>query len=183
MSGSYTLRHAISAFLAAIPTTSNGRVTPGDFTFLRAYTAPDGSSAEYSPNNVPYKAKKFLTINIGGLKENDFVFVLGYPGGTTRYRESQGIEYARDANFPFLAKWLTALSDSLRQIGAANEEKRIAFQGDIANYDNSRKAFEGGHIRLGLAKVAQQRQAEEVRLAAWIARQPRASKQVRQCPC
>ncbi len=29
----------------------------GDFTFLRAYTAPDGSSADYSPNNVPYKAK------------------------------------------------------------------------------------------------------------------------------
>lgn len=144
----------------------------GDFTFLRAYMAPDGSSAEYSPNNVPYKAKKYLTINIGGLKENDFVFVLGYPGGTTRYRESQGIEYARDANFPFLAKWLTALSDSLRQIGSTNEEKRIAFQGDIANFDNSRKAFEGGHIRLGLAKVAQQRQAEEVRLATWIATNP-----------
>ncbi|MEO7659049.1 MAG: S46 family peptidase, partial [Pyrinomonadaceae bacterium] len=27
----------------------------GDFTFLRAYTAPDGSSAAYSPNNIPYK--------------------------------------------------------------------------------------------------------------------------------
>ena len=40
----------------------------GDFTFLRAYTAPDGSSAEYSPNNVPLKPKKFLTMNIGGLK-------------------------------------------------------------------------------------------------------------------
>jgi hypothetical protein len=74
----------------------------GDFSFLRAYTAPDGSSAEYSPNNVPYKPKKYLTINLDGLKDNDFVFVLGYPGGTTRYRESQSIEYARDANFPFL---------------------------------------------------------------------------------
>ncbi|MCV4754485.1 S46 family peptidase, partial [Escherichia coli] len=47
----------------------------GDFTFLRAYVAPDGSSAEYSPQNVPYKPKKYLTINIGGLKENDFIFV------------------------------------------------------------------------------------------------------------
>src|SRR6185503_14160696 len=34
----------------------------GDFTFLRAYTAPDGSAAEYSPNNVPMKVKKFLTV-------------------------------------------------------------------------------------------------------------------------
>src|SRR5688572_16640509 len=43
----------------------------GDYTFLRAYVAPDGSSAEYSPNNVPYKPKRHLTMNIGGLKEDD----------------------------------------------------------------------------------------------------------------
>lgn len=144
----------------------------GDFTFLRAYTAPDGSSATYSPNNVPYKPKKFLTMNIGGLKDNDFVFVLGYPGGTTRYRESWSIEYARDANFPFLEKWLNALSTSLRQIGSTDEDKRIALQGDIASFDNSRKAFGGGHLRLRRAEVVQARQAEEARLATWISSDP-----------
>ena len=144
----------------------------GDFTFLRAYTAPDGSSATYSPNNVPYKPKKFLTMNIGGLKDNDFVFVLGYPGGTTRYRESWSIEYARDANFPFLEKWLNALSTSLRQIGATDEDKRISLQGDIASFDNSRKAFGGGHLRLRRAEVVQARQAEEARLATWISSDP-----------
>ncbi len=141
----------------------------GDFTFLRAYTAPDGSSAEYSPNNVPFKPKKFLTMNIGGLKDNDFVFVLGYPGGTTRYRESWSIKYAREANFPFLEKYLDALSTSLRKIGETNEEKRIAFQSDIANYDNSRKVFGGGAFRLRRANVVEQRQAEEAKLATWIA--------------
>src|SRR6188768_2815200 len=60
----------------------------GDFSILRAYVAPDGTSAEYSPNNVPYKPKKHLTINIGGVRDGDFVFVMGYPGSTTRYRES-----------------------------------------------------------------------------------------------
>ncbi|MEO7538566.1 MAG: S46 family peptidase [Pyrinomonadaceae bacterium] len=144
----------------------------GDFTFLRAYTAPDGSSAEYSPSNVPLKPRKYLTMNIGGLTENDFVFVLGYPGGTTRYRESWSTEYARDANFPFLAKWLDALSQSLRQIGANDEEKRIAMQGDIANFDNSRKVFGGGSFRLRRAGVVQQRRAEEARLAQWIAQNP-----------
>lgn len=141
----------------------------GDFTFLRAYTAPDGSSAEYSANNVPFKPKKFLTMNIGGLKDNDFVFVLGYPGGTTRYRESWSIKYAREANFPFLEKYLDALSTSLRKIGETNEEKRIAFQSDIANYDNSRKVYGGGAFRLRRANVVEQRQAEEAKLATWIA--------------
>jgi len=144
----------------------------GDFTFLRAYVAPDGSSAAYSPSNVPFKPRKFLTMNIGGLKENDFVFVMGYPGTTTRYRESWSMEYARDANFPFLESWLTALSDSLREIGSTDEKKRIAFQSNIASFDNSRKAFGGGYRRLNRSKVVEGRKAEEARLAAWIAENP-----------
>lgn len=144
----------------------------GDFTFLRAYVAPDGSAAEYSPNNVPFKPKRFLKANIGGLKDGDFVFVLGFPGGTTRYRESWSIEYARDANFPFLEKWLQALSDSLNAIGANDEQKRIAFQSDIANFDNSRKVFGGGHLRLRRAHVVEKRQADEARMAAWIVADP-----------
>jgi hypothetical protein len=32
----------------------------GDFTFMRAYVAPNGSSAEYSEENVPFKPKKYL---------------------------------------------------------------------------------------------------------------------------
>ena len=144
----------------------------GDFTFLRAYTAPDGSFAEYSPNNVPYKPKKHLTINIGGLKENDFIFVLGFPGGTTRYRESWSVEYARDANFPFLERWLRALADTLRQIDSTDEEKRLALQSEIANFDNSRTVYGGGALRLRRANAVQQRQEEEARLAKWIAQDP-----------
>ncbi|MBA2333839.1 MAG: S46 family peptidase [Blastocatellia bacterium] len=144
----------------------------GDFTFLRAYSAPDGTSAEYSPNNVPYKPKKFLTMNIGGIKTDDFVFVLGYPGGTSRYRESQSIEYARDANFPFLASYLDARSAALRQIGETDEEKRIKFQSDIASFDNSRKVFKGGAEKLRNADVVNKRRAEEAQFATWINANP-----------
>ena len=144
----------------------------GDFTFLRAYTAPDGSSAEYSTTNVPLKPKKFLTVNIGGLKGDDFVFVLGYPGGTTRYRESQSIEFARDANFPFLASWLEARSAALRKIGSTDEAKRIAFQSDIASFDNSFKVFDGGGRRIRQADVVDKRRAEEAQFAAWVNTNP-----------
>jgi hypothetical protein len=144
----------------------------GDFAFLRAYTAPDGSSADYSPNNVPMKPRKYLTMNIGGLKENDFVFVLGYPGGTTRYRESQSIEFARDANFPFLASWLDARANALRLVGETDEKKRIDLQSDIANFDNARKVYFGGQWRLRRSGVVEMRRAEEERFAKWIAANP-----------
>ena len=144
----------------------------GDFTFLRAYTAPDGTSAEYSAANVPFKPKKFLTMNIGGLKQDEFVFVLGYPGSTTRYRESQSIQYARDANFPFLSAYLQARSDALRLIGESNDDKRIEFQSEIANFDNYRKVYKGSSEKLRQADVVAMRQAEEAKLAAWIAADP-----------
>lgn len=148
----------------------------GDFTFLRAYVAPDGSAAPYAAANVPYKPKKFLKANIGGVKDGDFVFVMGFPGNTTRYRESWSIKYARDINFPFLGKYLTTLADSLRSIGAEDEEKRIELQSDIANFDNSRKVYVGGTERLHRAEVVQKREAEESRLAAWIAADPERQK-------
>lgn len=148
----------------------------GDFTFLRAYVAPDGSPAEYAAANVPYKPKRFLTMNIGGLKENDFVFVLGYPGATTRYRESQSIEYARDANFPFLSSWLAARSNALREIGKTDEEKRIKFQSDIASFDNAFKVYDGGRLRLVRSDVVEKRRSEEAQFAAWINGNPERQK-------
>ncbi len=144
----------------------------GDFTFLRAYVAPDGSPATYSPQNVPYKPKKFLTASLAGLKDGDFTFVLGFPGGTTRYRESQSINYARDASFPLLYKWQRAVSDALKTIGQSDEAKRISHQTDIEQLDNTRKLYEGGEHRLKLAQVVEARQAEEARLATWIAASP-----------
>lgn len=140
----------------------------GDFTFLRAYTAPDGTAADYSPNNVPYKPKRHLTMNIGGLKEDDFVFVLGFPGGTTRYRESQSVEYARDANFPFLSSWLAARSNALREIGRTDEDKRIKFQSDIASFDNAFKVYDGGRLRLIQSQVVEKRREQEKQFDAWV---------------
>jgi hypothetical protein len=148
----------------------------GDFSILRAYAAPDGTPADYSPSNVPYKPKKFLSISLNGLKENDFVMVMGYPGTTTRYREASSIQYARDASYPFLAAWLKARSDALKMIGETDEEKRIELQSDIASFDNAFKVYDGGALRLKLANVVEQRQAEEAQFTKWIAQNPERQK-------
>lgn len=144
----------------------------GDFTFLRAYVAPDGSSAAYSASNVPFKPKKHLTINIGGVKENDFVFVMGYPGSTTRYRESQSVDYSEKVNFPFLAAYLKARSDALRLVGETDEQKRIKYQSDIANLDNYRKVYEGNSIAMRRGDTIAARRDEEAKFAAWVNANP-----------
>jgi hypothetical protein len=144
----------------------------GDYTFLRAYVAPDGSAAEYSASNVPYKPKKFLTISLGGIKENDFVMVMGYPGGTTRYRESQAVDYAERVNFPFLHRYLRAWSDALVQVGSDNEEKRIKYASEVANLDNSRKLYEGGVTALTRGQALKMKRDDEAKFTAWVTANP-----------
>ncbi|MET0753870.1 MAG: S46 family peptidase [Pyrinomonadaceae bacterium] len=144
----------------------------GDYTFLRAYVAPDGKSAEYSPNNVPYKPKKFLTLSLNGVKENDFVMVMGYPGGTTRYRESQAVDYAQEVNFPFLYQYLQAWSDALVKVGQEDEAKKVKNQGLVANLDNSRKLYEGGVRSMKGADIIAKKRDDETKFAAWVAANP-----------
>jgi hypothetical protein len=64
----------------------------GDFSMFRIYADANGNPAEYSVNNIPLKPKKYLTVNTGGVKENDFAMILGYPGRTNRWMPAGGIE-------------------------------------------------------------------------------------------
>jgi hypothetical protein len=63
-----------------------------DFSMFRIYTAPDGSPAKYSAENVPLKPKHFLPVNIKGVEDGDFTMVMGFPGTTERYITSFGLE-------------------------------------------------------------------------------------------
>ena len=72
----------------------------GDWTFLRAYVAPDGSGAPYAPENVPYRPASHLEIRTTDLDPGDFVMVAGYPGGTYRFRTGSEMAWARDELYP-----------------------------------------------------------------------------------
>ncbi len=69
-----------------------------DFSMFRIYTAPDGSPADYSANNVPLKPKHFLPVSIKELKDGDFAMVMGFPGTTTHTLTSFGLEETMKEN-------------------------------------------------------------------------------------
>jgi hypothetical protein len=68
-----------------------------DFALYRIYTAPDGSPADYSDDNVPLVPMTSLVISTQGVHYGDFTMVLGYPGRTSRY--SSSYEVCRATNF------------------------------------------------------------------------------------
>ncbi len=112
----------------------------GDFSFMRAYVAPDGSTSEYNKNNVPYQPKRFIQVSPAGANDGDFVFLLGYPGRTARHKTASFLEYEQNIRLPFIVElynWqlatmaeaskqdrAVALKHSSRRQGLANVEKR-----------------------------------------------------------
>lgn len=140
----------------------------GDFAFMRAYVAPDGKSAEYSADNVPFKPKRYLSISADGVKEDDFTMIIGYPGGTNRYRESYSIAYNQDVRLPFTVDVLEARVQALEIISKTDKEKAVELQGDIFNLENVIKAYSGGVLAMRRADLVKQRQVSEAKLTKWI---------------
>ena len=64
----------------------------GDFSIFRIYADKNGKPANYSATNVPLRVKKHIAINLKGVKEGDFTFVMGFPGRNWRYMISDEVE-------------------------------------------------------------------------------------------
>ncbi len=144
----------------------------GDFTFMRVYAGPDGKPAPYSVNNVPYKPKKFLSISMAGVKENDFVMVMGYPGSTRRYRESYSVAYNQDVFMPFLIDLFHEQIDGLQEAGKANRELQIKLQSRIFDISNTLKDFEGSVIAMRREGIVETKRKEEAAFTQWVNQNP-----------
>ncbi|MBD0372971.1 MAG: S46 family peptidase, partial [Pyrinomonadaceae bacterium] len=141
----------------------------GDFAFMRAYVGPDGKPADYSPNNVPYKPKKFLPLSMAGVKEGDFTMVMGYPGSTRRYRESYSVAYNQDIVLPFLVDVYSTQIESLRNAGKYNPALRVKLQAAIFDLSNALKNFEGSVLAMRRAGIVEKKRADEAAFMRWVA--------------
>ncbi|HEY0385685.1 MAG TPA: S46 family peptidase, partial [Pyrinomonadaceae bacterium] len=144
----------------------------GDFTFMRVYTGPDGKPADYSPNNVPYQPKKFLTVSMGGVREGDFTMVLGYPGTTRRYRESYSVAYNQEIVQPFLVDLLSRQIEILQGIGRRDPAQRLKLQSTIFDLSNTVKNYEGSTLAMRRSGIVEKKRADEAAFTRWLDADP-----------
>ena len=144
----------------------------GDFTFMRAYVGQDGKPAEYATGNVPYKPKKFLSISMGGVKENDFVMVMGYPGLTKRYRESYSVAYNQNVLMPFSIDIFHKQIEDLENAGKNDRDLQIKLQSRIFEIANTLKDLEGSVVAMHRVRIVDQKRAEETAFTQWISGNP-----------
>ena len=139
----------------------------GDFSLMRIYTAKDGSPADFSQENIPFKPKYSFPVSIKGYKEGDFAMVFGFPGRTNRYITAS----AMAVNLNYLNPAMITLFQTKLETWKTNMDKdektRIQYASKYANLANSWKYYIGQNKGLEKLHSLSERQKQEDDFQKW----------------
>lgn len=144
----------------------------GDFSMFRIYADKDGKPAKYSADNVPYKPKHFLPINLKGISNGDFSMIMGFPGRTNRYEFSQGVAIATDLVDPAIVSLREVRLNAWKEEMNKDVDVRLKLSSDYAGVSNYWKYFRGEAEQLKNNKVVAQKEKEEKAFGKWAADKP-----------
>ena len=141
----------------------------GDFSFFRAYVAPDGTPRGYDAENVPYNPPRHLEVAPVGIEAGDLVMILGYPGRTERYLSSIAVAGRESWFYPRRHALFGAMIDAYEEAAASDPELSLAVQSRIKSFANVLKNAEGMVWGLARNRVVERKQQEEAEFRAWVA--------------
>ncbi len=144
----------------------------GDFSFVRAYVAPNGASAKYAKENIPYHPKKFLQVNPNGVNEEDFVFILGYPGRTFKHQPSQFLIMQGKYQLPYIQDLFSWLINLYEKRGENDPEFALSIASTIKGLANTEKNYRGKIQGLQRLQLVKKKQDEEKLLQQYIDSDP-----------
>ncbi len=144
----------------------------GDFSLFRIYAGKDNEPAAYSPENVPYKPKKFFKINAGGIKEGDFTLVYGFPGRTNEYLMSHAVDYTANVSNPHKIKLRTLRLDIMNREQEKDPAVRIQYASKNASVSNSWKKWQGERKGIYKMNTIENKRNYEKEFAQWAADKP-----------
>ncbi len=149
----------------------------GDYGFYRAYVSKDGKSADFSTDNIPYIPKHFLKLAKNGLKEGDFVMVLGYPGRTNRHRLPSEVAFSFDWSYPAFVK---SSGEAIAIIAAetkGNADTTLKYAGQVAGINNYYKNRQGMLNSYADSDFLVRKTKEHADLKSWVNSSPARSKE------
>jgi len=139
-----------------------------DFSVFRIYADPKTNGpAAYSKDNVPYHPQHWARISNEGYKDGDFSMTMGYPGSTSRYLSSFGIQerYVQNA---VRAQVRGVKQEVMKRHMDASEAVRIKYDSKYAQSSNYWKNSIGMNKCIDSIGLIQQKQQFEARLQQWL---------------
>jgi hypothetical protein len=144
----------------------------GDFAFLRAYVAPNGEPADYSPKNVPYQPSVYLPVSAAGVRERDFCMTIGFPGRTARYISSFDLAGRIDFGYPNSIRTSEDQIALLEAAGRNDTAVALRLASDLAGINNSLKKSYGVMEGFRRGNTLEQKRGVEKQLSAFLASKP-----------
>ena len=139
----------------------------GDFSLFRIYADKDNKPAEYSPDNVPYKPKKYLPISLKGVKKGDFTMIYGYPGSTSQYITSHAVEIITKVSNPHKIRLRGKVLEIMDAAMNESQEIRIKYFAKASSVSNSWKRWQGEIKGLRRLKAIEKKQNQEEEFTTW----------------
>lgn len=149
----------------------------GDFSIFRIYANKDNKPAEYSKDNVPYKPKYVLPITLKGVEKDDFTMVYGFPGKTTEYLTSYGVDVIMNQTDPDKVKIREIRTDVMYKQMQKSDLVRIQYSAKYQSLANYYKKWLGEMTGLKKANAVEQKKAFEKEFLAKVNQSEELSKQ------
>ena len=129
----------------------------GDFSMFRIYADKNNKPAEYSPENVPYKPKRSLSISLKGLKEGDFTMVFGFPGKTNEYLSSYAVKQIATSSDPLKIEIRRNVLETMGSFMRKDEGIKIQYAAKYASVENAYKKWQGEVLGLNKSNAVQKK--------------------------
>ncbi len=139
-----------------------------DFSVFRIYADPKTNGpAEYSKDNVPYHPQHWAQVSMDGYQEGSFSMTMGYPGSTSRYLSSFGIQerYAENA---IRAQVRGVKQEAMKRHMNASEAVRIKYDSKYAQSANYWKNSIGMNKCIDSIGLIQQKEHYQQQLQTWM---------------
>ncbi len=140
----------------------------GDFSLWRIYTAPDGSPAKYSQENIPMVPKKYFPISIRGVEENDFTLVFGYPGSTQQFLISNGVDLVANVQNPIAIDARTIRLDAMKRQMNLDPAIRLMYSAKANSISNGWKKWQGENKGIRECNVISKKKDQESDFLLWV---------------
>jgi hypothetical protein len=142
-----------------------------DFAFFRAYVSKDNIGVDYGPDNVPYQPRSILKISLEGFQEDDFSFVMGFPGRTYRNYTLSELEL----DIAYMKKRIALYSDIisfLEKAGENNRDIQIKYARIVRGLNNSLKNYRGKIEGMENIAILDRKNEQEKEFLEWVNQDP-----------
>ena len=139
----------------------------GDFSIFRVYADANNEPAGYAATNVPLRPKRWLTISLDGVKEDDFAMMIGFPGRTNQYYTSWEVKERQEIDNDIRIHFRELRQQAMLEEMLKSPAIKIQYAGKYASSTNAYKNAIGSNWAIEKRNFEQSKQERQAKLYTW----------------